>query len=297
MNFKKSVQSILWAVLYFGIYEGMQMLISTIGMDVILLIVKNRITLEEAGGSAEQYRDIVVKRALDLYNEKIALMTVLSGALTLLVILLIAKIVKHEPFSYIGIRKVKPKEVGLLFLYGAVFCAAISFILVLIPFPESWLAEYEEESSVLFDIPAWQTFLSSVIMAPLVEETVFRGLIYRSLSRGIPRAVAMVLVSVLFGYLHGTVYWMIYAGVLGLFLVWIYEKFNSTLASMAVHCGFNLVGSFLISYLPVSIFLILLCFLATVVLTVHFAQFAPVKIDYLHCYRDLLPDTDDETKK
>jgi membrane protease YdiL (CAAX protease family) len=100
---------------------------------------------------------------------------------------------------------------------------------------------------------ALTSVLLAVLVAPIVEETFFRGILFRSIRdrRGFwPGA----LVS---GVLFGLVHWvpspwqdavllqtiMVFTGIA---LAWIYERRGSLLANIAAHMAFNAVGIFLI---------------------------------------------------
>ena len=82
-------------------------------------------------------------------------------------------------------------------------------------------------------------FLASVIAAPLSEELAFRSLVYGRFKRAMPVWLAAVLSSLLFGLLHGTLVWALYAALLGVLMVWIFERGKSVWASIAMHVGFN----------------------------------------------------------
>ena len=83
---------------------------------------------------------------------------------------------------------------------------------------------------------------STLVIAPIVEEIVFRALVYGKLKKGMPKVVAAIISALLFAFMHGNIIWGIYTFILGIILVWIYEKFKSLTANIIVHFSFNLVG-------------------------------------------------------
>lgn len=84
--------------------------------------------------------------------------------------------------------------------------------------------------------------ISTVIVAPITEELVFRGLIFTRLRQGMPQVLALLITCVVFGLLHGQPIWMAYAFLLGLLLNWVYIRYRSLLANIVLHVTFNLVG-------------------------------------------------------
>ncbi len=77
-----------------------------------------------------------------------------------------------------------------------------------------------------------------VIMAPIAEETFFRGFIFGGLRTRLPAFVAIVISGVLFGVIHlttGNVAATVQLAVLGAVLAWLYERTGSIRPTIAVH--------------------------------------------------------------
>jgi membrane protease YdiL (CAAX protease family) len=96
-------------------------------------------------------------------------------------------------------------------------------------------------------------FIVAVILAPVAEEILFRGVLYPSLRRmGYPR-VALLGTSFLFAAIHYNAATFIPLMVLALVLTFLYERTNNLLASIACHSCFNCINfTFLMlqKYLP-----------------------------------------------
>lgn len=71
-------------------------------------------------------------------------------------------------------------------------------------------------------------------------------------------ALACVLSSLLFGVLHGQLLWIAYAFVMGVALTIVFERTGTLWANIIVHITFNLAGSYLVQYLPGSVFILVL---------------------------------------
>ena len=78
------------------------------------------------------------------------------------------------------------------------------------------------------------------------------------LRRAMPAALACVLSSLLFGVLHGQLLWIAYAFVMGVALTIVFERTGTLWANIIVHITFNLAGSYLVQYLPGSVFILVL---------------------------------------
>ena len=79
-------------------------------------------------------------------------------------------------------------------------------------------------------------FLSICILAPLVEELVFRGAILRALLQGMnSHWVAIVISALLFALVHMNPAQMPHAFCLGLLLGWLYYRTHSIIPGIMVH--------------------------------------------------------------
>ena len=84
--------------------------------------------------------------------------------------------------------------------------------------------------------------LAAIIMAPLVEEIFFRGILYPLIKhRGYPR-LAIWGTSLLFAAIHVNLMTFFPLFVFALLLVWIYERTDTLLAPIATHATFNTVN-------------------------------------------------------
>jgi membrane protease YdiL (CAAX protease family) len=84
--------------------------------------------------------------------------------------------------------------------------------------------------------------IATIILAPIAEEILFRGVLYRTIKQhGFPRA-ALWGTSVLFALIHFNVAIFVPLLLLALLLVWLYEKTDNLLAPIAAHATFNAVN-------------------------------------------------------
>ncbi len=95
-----------------------------------------------------------------------------------------------------------------------------------------------------FTAPSVLLILYSIILAPLVEELVFRGLTFRFARRAMSFWPANIWQALLFGLLHFNLLQGIYAFVMGLFLGFVCHRGRGVKYSVCVHIVFNVVGLF-----------------------------------------------------
>lgn len=80
---------------------------------------------------------------------------------------------------------------------------------------------------------------AAIVMAPLVEEALFRGILYQWMrDAGHPR-LSLVLTSVTFGLVHGHLPTLLPLTLFGGYLCWLYERTGNLLACILTHAGFN----------------------------------------------------------
>lgn len=89
----------------------------------------------------------------------------------------------------------------------------------------------------------------TIIVAPITEELIFRGVTLHFANRHIPFYLANLLQAVLFGVYHGNLVQGVYAGVLGLVLGFIYQKFRTIYAPILLHMLVN-ASAFFAMLLP-----------------------------------------------
>lgn len=159
--------------------------------------------------------------------------------------------VRRDLLRVTGLRRISIAQLLSSIGAGIGGCLIVRLMMLTVPFPEAWMQSYTERVDIVQQAPAWVMYLSTLVVAPLAEELVFRGMIYHSLKQGMPRAVAALIVSAVFAALHGTAMWACYTFLLSLLLIWLLERTGSLWACIACHAAFNFVGQLpLVGILP-----------------------------------------------
>ena len=97
-------------------------------------------------------------------------------------------------------------------------------------------------ADVLADSDLLGVLIFAVVLAPLMEEWLFRGLIYDRLAVFGP-GWATALSALLFGLFHGNFYQLFYAVSVGLVLGWLKARTGRLIWGIALHMGINFMGS------------------------------------------------------
>ncbi|MDY3845700.1 MAG: CPBP family intramembrane glutamic endopeptidase [Eubacteriales bacterium] len=238
----KITMSLLWCILYIGIFIAFQFLTTIIfsfgasfKVMVSALLKGNALT----DSDIDAIQNMITDGILSASNA----VSIVSGLCTLITVLLITELRTRNIPRALEIKKIHPISVIVLIVFAIGLSMAVLLFLSFIPFPDSWKGSYDDSVSMISEGNAVVSFISTVIMAPILEEVVFRALAYKMLRRTMPKIVAMSIVSLIFGALHGTIVWFIYAFIIGMILSWLFERFRSILANTIVHITFNLVGS------------------------------------------------------
>ena len=104
---------------------------------------------------------------------------------------------------------------------------------------ETMVNQVEE---MIMDMSLWAVIVSAVILAPIMEELIFRKLVLDRLA-GYGPAVAMSVSALVFGLAHGNFYQFFYALLLGLIFAYIYLRTGKVRYSMMLHMMVNFCGS------------------------------------------------------
>ena len=152
------------------------------------------------------------------------------------------------PLSELGSLEIQTKPLFLsIFLLAAFLLLEEFYFYVLgIEMPESFI-EFMLAEPILLG------FISVVMVAPIIEEFLFRGFLYSQLRRSFLRDWGAVAVSSLawtaihFQYEVGILFFLF---LFGLFLGYFRIKYNSLLIPVALHAINNLIAFMLIIYLP-----------------------------------------------
>lgn len=137
----------------------------------------------------------------------------------------------------------RPKRICCLAgtgLFGQ-YSLGILLILMKLMIPEAF-AEYEKVTEVLSlrGGGAVLTIVMVVVIGPLAEELLFRGVLYGRLRRSFTVTQAAVISAAIFGIYHKNIVQGVYAALFGLLLAYTFEKTQTIWGCVIMHMMFNL---------------------------------------------------------
>ena len=150
---------------------------------------------------------------------------------------------------YSHTRRLSPACFGWIVLLGFAVQHVISLLMaaiyVIMPSAMDQYTEMIDSSGISQYSILWA--VSTLILPPIVEEIIFRGLILQYLGRAGARfLVANLIQAVLFGVFHMNFVQGIYTALLGFLLGWLAYRYDSILVPMVLHAIFNLFGTVLV---------------------------------------------------
>lgn len=172
----------------------------------------------------------------DFYEKHRHLMNLCAEALCLSVILGIDY--KYKQFE-IKEWRLKLREVLAYIGLGIlVYVVCIIVSTLLMPF----FPGYEKIAEIFTGYEPILSFILIVVMAPILEEYIFRGKIQSLMGEEFNVPVAIVTQAVLFGSLHGFALQKVYATLMGLVFGAIKEKSNKLQCTIIMHMTVNFIG-------------------------------------------------------
>lgn len=172
--------------------------------------------------------------------------TMISGLLTTAVVIGVYRFRRKPMAEALWLRGVDRPTL----LTGAALAPALYLMVggALSLLPEAWLESYNEASAGI-DSGTLTGVLAVAVVAPVVEELIFRGLMLNRLSQVMPGWLAAALSSAAFGVCHVHPVWFAYAFVLGAFFAFLDLRAQSILPSILGHIAFNAISQIL-SFVP-----------------------------------------------
>lgn len=143
-------------------------------------------------------------------------------------------------------------------------CSLVNLLMSKFPsYSETSKAISSNNSSVL-------GVIAMVLIIPIFEEILFRGLIFNELKKHLNIIVAIVLQGTIFAVSHGNMLQGIYTFIMGVVLAIVYDKTQSIIAPILFHMTYNLFGSIVVPVIlnAIGSFYIGFLILGAIILTI-----------------------------
>lgn len=235
---KETIPYKIWRIVYpIGIHYGFMVLVSSIWS---LAVVAIQMSL---------YGNMDAESIMKLVLKQNNLMILVSSSITLPIVgWLYRKDETKRKVLAIPKRLMVSEKFGIgQMVLVAVFSIVSSTVLnqlIAVTGLHEMFDTYAEMAEYLFDPQlAVVNIISVGILAPIVEELVFRGLIYRRMRDYVSLPAAILVSSAIFGIYHGNVVQAIYATLLGIILALLYERYKTIWAPILAHMAANIYAA------------------------------------------------------
>ena len=121
---------------------------------------------------------------------------------------------------------------------GALFSLVLNYLFAIIGLTESSTG-YSQVAKEQFSYALAPALLFYGAVSPMVEELVFRGVVYNSLRRNLGISPAILGSALLFGAIHGNIVQMLYGTIMGIVMAVLYEKYGKLSAPIIFHGAAN----------------------------------------------------------
>lgn len=102
-------------------------------------------------------------------------------------------------------------------------------------------------------IPFYVVLICTGILGPILEEILFRGIVYNKLKEFNTNMTAIIICSILFGLFHMDIINGIYGFGISFMLIYLYEKHNTLYAPILLHIALNVTGLLVVKFGILSI--------------------------------------------
>lgn len=135
----------------------------------------------------------------------------------------------------------------VLMVLGAGLSLGLNVLFNVTGFTES-SEKYSRVAETQFALPLGLACIFYGILSPVVEEIVFRGVVYNALCRHTTNIVGIAGSAVLFGAFHGNVVQMVYATLMGVCMAFFYQKYKNLSAAIIFHGAANVAVYLVFSF-------------------------------------------------
>lgn len=220
------------------------LLLAVLLFPLVQLAAVNLLAFRARAGSPDLSWDKLIEQVIERhqYDAFFAVpMQIVYYALLLGVLYALVRVRRQLPFwSSLRVRLLPVAQLSQGLVAGVLLALLVNLLNVVFPPPEPLAFDrlFSSRAAALLVISA------SLLMAPLVEEIIFRGYIYTVLERAWGMTAAVLVSGLLFGSIHFAQLWPAFFQMFLLCLVGVVfslarARTGTTLASIVLHFGYN----------------------------------------------------------
>lgn len=231
---KESILMKIWRIVYpVGIYFLVSNVISIVFAMIMTIVISAKVVNDPNA------IDILQQELTSVLYKYTMMLTAISAAITIPIVYFLFRSDRKK-------EQVKYKKINFA-LYGWIMIASFSACLggnqlLTMSGLDKIFPRFEQVQEALYGGGIIMEVLAAVLLAPIIEEILFRGLVFKRLYSYMGRIPAMIVSSIFFGIYHGNVVQGVYAFLLGMLFVFIYDKYKTLKASILAHIMANLTS-------------------------------------------------------
>ena len=245
---RKFLEGIIVSAAIMVMFMLLQIMVSIVGIEAAMLAYMTR------GGNNIQY---VESALMDILSEP-GYLTTLTVVATLVstvfsvpaywIIWGRKKTAQDKQYFREKVLRLKPFAMIIIALCGLYYLAILIAAVIAVVSPET-MNDYNEMMDTALGGSQMLAMLAAVILAPVNEECIMRGLILKNLQRFFTTPVVVIIQAVLFGIFHANWVQGLYVLPVGAALGYVAVKTRSVMPSIFMHLFYNML-SFVVIFLP-----------------------------------------------
>jgi len=181
------------------------------------------------------------RRVLNLSPNELDVFVTLLGNAVIFTVLMHAKRMSYADLFHATTTSVKATAALLvplvLLLIPALVLVATTLTDMLVSVLP--LSRWEEQTFERMAANNLPSIVATCLLAPMLEEMLFRGIVLRSFLHQYPRSRAILASAFFFGLAHLNIYQFVVAFMLGVVAGWLYERSRSLIPCIALHGFYN----------------------------------------------------------
>lgn len=191
---------------------------------------------------------------MEEYGEYVTSFTLVMSMISLLVSIPIMYLLMKKDYEYpvnprrkertfqlkAYLKKVDVKRLNIPIIVGATAAMGVGRFITMLPF-DGILGNYKTVQENIGKSSVWMQLLVLGILTPILEELLFRGVIYKRLKMYYEVTVAAYIAAIIFAIAHFNLIQGIYAFIVGIVLMYVYEKSGNLVAPIVMHGVANIV--------------------------------------------------------
>lgn len=232
---KKYLKAAAFIFLYAGIYFALQFiyLIAVSIIAVVMELVKN----------PEMNPIDLTDKLTSIIMGQVHMSIVFAAIVAIPVFYIIGIARKQNLIEVCSFSHIKPISVLVLIIAGISINLSSGYLLEITQRVEFLKSYFEAHDKLMETLVGGSNiiiaFIGTAIVAPIIEEILFRGLVFNELKKAMSVTVAVVLQGVLFGIYHMQVVQGAYAAIFGILMGLAYVWTKSIWSSIIIHIMIN----------------------------------------------------------